>query len=669
MKMRKGVLMIFLVLLNSASFFAQQKSFKGMDALAQNNFGTALSLFRQDLNKHPLAAYYGLATYYQSAFALNADSAFYYLEIFDNGWELAEPKLKLKLAEHWAVSDLSITRRFYELASLELKSCDAKPSVEAYERYILRYQAFFQDSESQDRFSSKFDFQGLYQTAILKRDAVAYDLALKDGSANAMLVFVVQYPNAIQVSEAQNRYNNLLYFEKTQTGSEAALIDFIKGFPENPYLDKAWERIYEKYSQEGTIAAFTQFIQTYATAPQLGSAWRQIYRLYMQPYSVEKLAQFKVDYPAYPFLEDLASDSDLLLKKLYPFVQHGYFGYMDTQGKQIIAAQYDDASVFYDGLAIVSKKELFGLINKKNEGITALKFLDISKSTEGFVAEDSAGYYIFSNQGQLLQKEALQWEELQQTLSALSSPMQTNQTQVVSKYERIEKNGKIGLSKRGKILLAAKYDELIYSEDALFILARLGKGLFYFDTTGRRIEINSLDWFLNAAELAAFTKDGIAVFSKAAKLGLMDTKGKVLVKNTFDAAQAIYNDLWPVQQNGKWGLISTSAKVVLPLQYEQIVAFPPFGFLVESTEGVGIWSSAHNWLLKPTFKTVKRFDANYFLVENQEGLGVYNPDGSPLISCSYQRIVRLDDGAFQLINSSGLSYYLPIENKIVELQP
>jgi hypothetical protein len=97
MKIRKGLLIISLMLFNGANYFAQQKSFKGMDALSRNNFGTALSLFRQDLDKHPLAAYYGLASYYQSDFALDADSAFYYLSQFEKGWSIADPKLKLKL--------------------------------------------------------------------------------------------------------------------------------------------------------------------------------------------------------------------------------------------------------------------------------------------------------------------------------------------------------------------------------------------------------------------------------------------------------------------------------------------------------------------------------------------------------------------------------------------
>jgi hypothetical protein len=645
---------VSLIVFCCAALNAQKNTQKGLAALSQANFGTAKTYFYKELKKDSLCAAFGLSNYYLTPFGYQADSAFAYLTFFEGAYATLNAKSKTKLQTDLALQDNTAQQLFHQLATSELQVATRAPQIEALELYMERYGQKYPDYK---------------KIVVALRDSLAFDNALKAQSSSAMQAFLVMYPNAVQQQKAKANYDLLLYQERTQHDTEAELKDFIAQYPEHPYAGKAWERLYNKYAQIGTLETFARFIQNYSDSPQAGQAWKQIYRLYMQPYSVEKLAQFKVDYPAYPFLEDLASDGDLLLKKLFPFIQNGSFGYMDHQGKQIIAAQYEDASAFYEGLAIVSKNELFGLINKKNESIIALKYLDISKSAEGFVAEDSAGYYIFNNQGQLLQKEALQWEELQQTLSALSTQVETVEPKVVSKYHRIDKNGKVGLSKQGKSVLPIKYDDIIFSNDSGVIFAKLGKALQYFDTTGKRLEINSLDWFLNAAELASFSKDGIAVFSKAAKLGLMDTKGKVLVKNTYDAAQAVYNGLWPVQQNGKWGLVALDSKIALPLNYEQIVAFPPFGFLVESNEGVGLLFSANKWLLSPTFKTIKRFETSYFLVENQEGLGVYNTDGSPLIPCAYQRIVRLDDGTFQLTNASGLSYYLPIENKIVQLQP
>jgi hypothetical protein len=320
-------------------------------------------------------------------------------------------------------------------------------------------------------------------------------------------------------------------------------------------------------------------------------------------------------------------------------------------------------------LAIVSKNELFGLINKKNESITALKYLDISKSTDGFIAEDSTGYYILNNQGELLQKEALQWEELQQTLSALSNQLETVEPKVVSKYERIDKNGKVGLNKNGKTILAPKYDDIIVSSDATLFIVKQGKNLHYFDTTGKRLEIIGLEWFLTAQKLAFFTKEGCAVYAKSGKLGLIDAKGKVLIKNMYEVAQPFWAGLWPVQQNGNWGLLALDATVVLPFEYQKITPFAPFGFLVEKDNKLGLIDTTGNWLLNTEYKTIKMLESNYFLVENDKGLGLFSTDGAPIIACGYQRIVRFDQTAFQLSTPDGLAYYLIADQKILISKP
>lgn len=651
--MRIGAFLWFSFFFSSV-VFAQKNTQKALLAIQENNFGLAHGYLQKELLKAPIAASYGLSVYYLTPFCYQADSAFAYLTFLERAYPALDAKSKTKLQTDLALQDTTVQHLFGQLATQELQKTTAAPQIEVLEQYMLRYGQRFPTYKA---------------VAVRFRDSLAFEQALHLQSANAMLVFSVMYPQAVQQKDARARYELLLYQERTQHDTEAELVDFLTDFPQNPFAEEAMSRIYNKYSQVETLQSFTHFIQTFPAAPQVASAWKQIYRLYMQPYSVEKLAQFKVAYPAYPFLEDLASDGDLLLKKLYPFVQNGAYGYMDTQGKGIIEAQYDDASAFYDGLAIVSKNELFGLINKKNESITALKYLDISRSTEGFIAEDSAGFYIFNNQGQLLQKDALQSEELQQTLSALSNYIETVEPTVVSKYERIERNGKIGLNKNGKVVLAPKYDDIIVQTNATVFVVKQGKNLLYFDTTGKRQEINGLEWFLTAPELAFFTKEGFAVYAKSGKLGLMDAKGKVVIKNTYDAAQPFWAGLWPVQLNGKWSLVSLDAKILLPFVNQKITPFIPFGFLVEQENKLGLIDTTGKWLLNTDYKTIKRLESNYFLVENDNGLGLFSTDGTPIIACAYQRIVRFDQTAFQLSTPEGLAYYLIADQKILISKP
>lgn len=644
---------IFLIGLTSNSF-AQKNTQKGLNALTQANFGLAKAYFYKDLKKDSIAAAFGLSVFYSQAFSYEPDSALYYLNSCSQSWKNATIEEKNARLKWIPISDSTIQELLLELAQKEYAVVLVQPSIDRTEKWLTHFGKLFTNMATE---------------AILFRDSLAYEEAMAAQTAAALKVFISSYPDAIQHDAALALYDQLWYQEQTSNNSELALASFIVSNPSNPFTAQAWMRLYAIYAQQESITAFAAFIESYPNSPYTPQAWKQIHQFYLKPYSAEKLAQFKIDYPTYPFLEDLAQDAELLLKKMYPFLQDDQFGYTDQSGQQVIAAQFDDASAFVEGLAVVSKNSLYGLINKKNENIVDFKFLDITATEQGYIAEDSSGFYFLSRQGQFLQQKALEWEELQQTLLAMNWQNTPELPQVVSKYEVIQKNGKVGLNKRGKNILPAKYEQIISPVQATYIFAKIGKNLHYFDSTGKRLEINDLEWFLNAPELASFTKENVAIFSKGSKLGLLDTKGRIVVKNSYDAAQPVYAGLWPVQQNGKWGLVSTSSKVALPFLYDQIVAFPPFGFLLQDARGVGLVDSFGKVLLQPEFKAIKSFESDLLLVENQNGLGLYNKDAQLLIECAYQRIIPFDERTLQLSSSKGLAYYFLTDQKIMTFQP
>ena len=644
---------IFLIGLTSNSF-AQKNTQKGLHALTQDNFGLAKSYFYKDLKKDSIAAAFGLSVFYSQAFSYEPDSALFYLNSCTQSWTKATIQEKNARLKWIPISDSTIHELFLTLAQKEYAVLLRQPSIDQTEEWLTHFGSIFPNMATE---------------AILFRDSLAYEEAVAAQTAAALKLFISSYPEAQQYETAVALYDQLWYQEQTSNNTELALATFILSYPNNPYVTQAWSRLYAIYAKEASITSFATFIERYPNSPYTPKAWKQIHQLYLKPYSAEKLAQFKIDYPTYPFLEDLAQDAELLLKKLYPFLQVDQFGYMDQNGQQVIAPQFDDAGAFVEGLAVVSKNSIYGLINKKNENIVDFKFLDITATEQGYIAEDSSGFYLLSRQGQFLQQKALEWEEVQQTLLAMNWQKKPELPQAVSKYEVIQKNGKVGLNKRGKNILPVKYEQIISPPHATYIFAKIGKNLHYFDSTGKRLEINDLEWFLNAAELASFTKENVAVFSKGSKLGLLDTKGRIIVKNSYEAAQPVYAGLWPVQQKGKWGLVSTSSKEVLPFLYNQIVAFPPFGFLIQDTRGVGLVDSSGKVLLQPEFKAIKSFETDLLLVENQNGLGLYNKDAQLLIECAYQRIIPFDERTLQLSSSKGLAYYFLTDQKIMTFQP
>jgi hypothetical protein len=651
--MRKGIF-LSLFLFFSLVVFAQKNTQKALLAIQQNNYGLAQDFLQKDLLKAPVAASYGWAVYYLTPFCYQADSAFAYLSKFEHSYPLLDSKSKEKLQSDLAIQETTTKFLFDQLATKELQLVTSAPQITALERFMERYSQKYPD----------------YQKIVVGlRDSLAFDQAVRAQSSAAMQAFIVMYPYAVQQPIANASYEVLLYQERTQHDTEAELIDFITAHPKSPFIEEVWERIFKKYSQVESLESFTNFIKAYPSAPQVATAWKQIYRLYMQTYSVEKLAAFKRTYPDYPFLEDLEKDGELLLKRMYPFVEAQKYGYMDATGTVLIAAQYEEASAFYEGLAIVSKDNRYGLINKRNEPLIAFKYLDISPNEGGFILEDSSGYVLLDAQGQFLQQTPLQWEELQQTLSAFDWQVTPVEPIKPALFERSERNGKVGLNKKGKVILAPKYDEVLFVSTSALLIAKQGKSLVYFDTTGKRLELNGLEWFLTAPELALFTNEGYAVCAKSGKLGLMDVKGKLLIKNTYEAAQPFWGGLWPVQQGGKWGLVNLESKVVVPFINAQITPFAPFGYLVEQQGGLGLIDTLGKWILNPEYKTIKRLETNYFLVENDKGLGLFATDGTPIIACGYQRIVRFDQSAFQLSTPEGLVYYLIADQKILMRKP
>lgn len=651
----KNYKVLGLLLLIAFELSAQKNTQKGLLALEQHNYGLAQAYFYKDFKKDSLSAAFGLLNYYMSDFTAKNDSAYHYMLQTNRLWSQTPEKNKASIQKRIPISDSILIELYIDLARKELNLAVTNASIQKLNQVIERYGS---------RMTS------IDQVAAYHRDSLAYQQALSVNSAQALAAFIQQYPNAKQQDEAKAKYEYLLYNEQTEANSEADLMRFIEQNPQSPYVFQAWKRVFAFYQAASSITQYNNFLKNYPAAPQtiLDEVWKAIYKLYMQPYSAEKIAQFKIDYPAYPFLEDLAQDGALLLKKFYPFVQQNAYGYMDANGEVVIAAQYDEASPYYEGLAIASKNEKYGLINKKNEVILPFQYVEITAYSSGFLLEDSLGFYLTDFQGKKRQDEPMQWEEAQQVVQAYSEDHIATENLAPSKYQQIEKNGKLGLLLNGKKILEPRYDALLTDSPTGIITAKLGKGLHYFDSTGKRLEINGLEWFLNASDMAQFNQKGIAVCYKTGRYGLIDQKGKMRIKCTYDMALPVHNAVWPVQLKGSWGLVSLDEKVLLPLQYQRIVPYSNYGFLVENTEGLGLVDAMGSWILEPKYKAIKSFGSAYFLVENENGLGVYHNNGESLLECAFQRIVALDEHTFQLTTSSGIAYYDVLERKLIVLK-
>lgn len=62
------------------------------------------------------------------------------------------------------------------------------------------------------------------------------------------------------------------------------------------------------------------------------------------------------------------------------------WGYCDWNKKSVVIAQFEEANLFYDGLAIVKDNGLYGVINPRGQFVVECKYSKIYPFNEGFAA-------------------------------------------------------------------------------------------------------------------------------------------------------------------------------------------------------------------------------------------------------------------------------------------
>jgi len=75
------------------------------------------------------------------------------------------------------------------------------------------------------------------------------------------------------------------------------------------------------------------------------------------------------------------------------------------------------------------------------------------------------------------------------------------------------------------------------------------------------------------------------------KIGLINTKGEVLVKPTYDVIKNFRNGHAKVKLNEKWGMIDPAGNVVIPIEYNEVGDYSEAGIWAKKGETFGVISN------------------------------------------------------------------------------
>jgi hypothetical protein len=577
---------------------------RGYGALQNYDLFKAKKIFYTKLRKQPVPAQYGLATLFHDSLNHfhNLDSAWKYINLCEKNFLTSTVKQKKKY-EKFKIDSLCILAKKNEINLSAVYLALRLNNIVSFNNYLEKY-----NQESHKTF------------IIEKRNALAYQNAQREGTWQAYLDFINNYPESIQLNQAKSTYEKLLYFTYTDDNSLISYQNFILNYPSSPFRYDAEQWVYKLTTTSGEIEDYYRFIKSNPFNPFVDSAWQAIYSFYAVDFSAEKIGEFRKKYPEYPYLDELLEDFEYARKELYPVKLNGLYGFIDSIGSIVIKPAFVWADQFSEGSAVVEINEMFGFVNKKGEliiepiyteaenfnkklalvkqnerwgginkkGKTEIKFdFDEINEFKGLYARAIKGgrYGFIDRKGSWIIKPELSYAtDFENQLAIIGNKKDkkgviNEQLQIVmdtvfdeitffeEKYFLVKQDNLFGLyALDGKKILNPLFSRIHKPCEGL-VKVILNEKTGFFDLNGN--EIIKCKFDAPPFDLQDGFENGVARVFFRNKAGIINKEQKWIIPKDYEEIK-VFENLFAVKKAGKWGLLDSKLKSVHPLVYDEI---------------------------------------------------------------------------------------------------
>lgn len=364
-------------------------------------------------------------------------------------------------------------------------------------------------------------------------------------------------------------------------------------------------------------------------------------------------------------------------RTLLPFLKGDKFGFSDKNRKLVIAANYEDAQPFREGMALVKLNGKYGFIDKAGKEVIPLKYDDVTLLDESpFLLKDENPLHATLLKVKLNDK----WGLVDTTGKELSPIKYDDLDMFHDGLFIVAINKKVGfIDATGTEVIPLKYDQVheiegrrLYvranADDGMLINVKLNEKWGFIDRNGREVIPPKYD-------VTEPFVGGIAVVGLNKKFGFIDKTGAEIIPLKYDDAQtgkglfmlkdanADGERLLNVMLNGKWGFIDRTGKEVIPFKYEGADSF------IEGRAGVTL-NKKYGFIDKTGAEVIplKYDEGSYFhegltSVSLNKRYGFIDKTGKEITPIAYERVspsgfnnglaaVRLD-GKWGFVDKTG----------------
>jgi len=328
------------------------------------------------------------------------------------------------------------------------------------------------------------------------------------------------------------------------------------------------------------------------------------------------------------------SSADL---NLIPVAEGNDFGYINKKGEFVINPQFSNATLFKDGMALVSaqgSKTPWGFIDEKGKYVIPPSFKYATIFSEGlaFVVNENEAPKAIDEKGET--KFTLQNAEAVRPFHDGLAGFSVFADDGDRKWGFVDKNGTVKISPQfyrvgnfseGKCAATIEINKYVYiDKDGKIIINNQfdGAGEFHngkaIVVTGKKCGvINDKGSYIINPQFSGMYPDGDNyIITMGDKVGWADKEGKIIINPQYDDAKPFYgNDLAPVSVNKEWGYIDKEGKIKINPQFYYVLPFNGSMALVRSGNKFGFIDKGGKYTINPQFDEISP-DLMVYLASN-----------------------------------------------------
>lgn len=286
-----------------------------------------------------------------------------------------------------------------------------------------------------------------------------------------------------------------------------------------------------------------------------------------------------------PFVFKEATSQVPFEKSVLQYRENGKYGVIDFEGKKITEAIYDsiESVVYKEGTLLVEKEGKYGIITIKGKELIPTMYDTIM--ADGYYQESSqytkAGFIVGNKT-----ENGFRYGYCNEKGDLLLEP-EYNEINRVTDIEDVEayliayKNGKAGMYKNKREIVAHQYEDIEYNKISGLFLVKKGNKQGVIDQIGNLL-------LPVEQESILFTKDRIYATTKGEKIAYTNTGEKIGVIDDITVIDTENENYKITIQEGKYGVINQNKETIIKNNYSYIEYAFDDNFIVTNDGKIGI---------------------------------------------------------------------------------